>query len=339
MPEPTQPSVPERRYDPVSGRWVVIAGNRADRPHDLPTEIDPPQLESCSFCAGRESETTEPVAVWASEGSASHDHEWQVRVVPNLYPAFVASEPLISDSPAIADQHSIGLHDVVIESPRHQRRMTELTLAESEIVFQAYRSRLQDYAKDPAIVYGFFFKNCGRAAGMSREHIHSQMVGLPFVPPVVQTELDHSERFFQKTGRCIFCDLIQRERDAGLRIVAESDQLIALCPYASRFSYETWILPKKHLSFFEQTANDLLRELTELVHKVLFCLEQELNQPAYNYLLHTNPFDTCQKDHYHWHIEIIPRVARLAGLEWGTGIHINSVSPEVAAANLRKLTR
>lgn len=301
-PEPTQPSVPERRYDPISGRWVVIAENRTARPHDLPIKIDEPQLESCSFCAGRESETTEPVAVWAPTASPSHDHEWQVRVVPNLYPAFVPAGSLTPDSPVIGKEHSLGLHDVVIESPQHQRRMTELTVAETRIVFEAYRGRLQDYAKADAIAYGFFFKNCGSAAGMSREHIHSQMVGLPFVPPVVQTELDNSKRFFLETGRCVFCDLIRRERDEKLRIVAESDQLIAFCPYASRFSYETWILPKKHLFFFEQTANDLLLELAQMVHEVLQGLEQELNRPAYNYLLHTNPFDTCRKDHYHWHI-------------------------------------
>ena len=134
----------------------------------------------------------------------------------------------------------------------------------------------------------------------------------------------------------MFCDLIRRECHQSLRVVAETDLLIAYCPFASRFSYETWILPKKHLSFFEDTANDLLLDLACMMRDLLQRLELVLESPAYNYLLHTSPFDSYRKDHYHWHIEIIPRLARLAGLEWGTGIHINSVPPETAAARLRK---
>ena len=196
LPEPTPPSVPERRRDPVSGRWVVIAGNRATRPHDLPTILDQPQLDSCSFCAGRESETTEPVAVWPPAEPSSHGFDWQVRVVPNLFPAFVPTD--VAAPITETGQRSLGLHDVVIESPRHLRRLTELSAAETELVFRAYRGRLRHYAEHSEITYGLIFKNCGAAAGMSREHIHSQMVGLPFVPPVVQTELDNSELFFSR---------------------------------------------------------------------------------------------------------------------------------------------
>ena len=337
---PTLRSVPERRYDPVSGTWVVIAADRASRPHDIRTAADSPELESCAFCAGREDETTPAVATWAPL-SGSSGEAWQVRIVPNLYPAFIdPSETLplefAESESSESGQPSRGYHDVVIESPRHVRRLTDLSQEECHLVFQAYRERLRQYATDPEIKVGLIFKNCGSSAGMSREHIHSQMVGLPFVPTTLQTELDRSQAHFSKFGTCLFCDLIQQEREQGERVVEETEQLIAYCPFASRFAFEIWILPKKHLFSFEDLANDSLSELSELMQRLLGKLEKQLGEPSYNYLIHTSPFDSHRKDHYHWHIEIIPRLSQLAGLELGSGIHINSVPPEAAAALLRQ---
>lgn len=335
-PEQTPRSAPERRFEPVSGDWVVIAADRASRPHDLSHGIDQPQLNSCAFCAGHEAETTSAVATWPLRQGQTDD-SWQVRVVPNLYPAFVnhARDSANTNGHAFTEP-SCGYHDVVIESPKHLRRLTELSVEEAGVVFRAYRERLAQYASDSRIAQAIVFKNCGTTAGMSREHIHSQMVGLPFIPPVIQTELDNAQRYFANSSRCLFCDLMEQERQTMERVVKETDTFLAYCPFASRFGFEVWILPKKHLSFFEQLANDSVLELAQLMQDVLGMLEKEFNHPSYNYVIHTSPFDSCRKDHYHWHIEIIPRLSQLAGLELGTGIHINSFPPEVAAARLRQ---
>ena len=317
-----------------------MAADRASRPHDIRPAADQPELDSCAFCAGREDETTPAVATWAPL-SANAEQPWQVRVVPNLYPAFIdpretpQSEFAESELSA-SGQRSQGYHDVVIESPQHVRRLTELSKDECHLVFRAYRERLRQYATDPEIKVGLIFKNCGSSAGMSREHIHSQMVGLPFVPTNLQTELDNSQAHYANCGTCLFCDLINQEREQGERVVQETDHLIAYCPFASRFAFEIWILPKKHLSSFQELANDSLSELSELMHSLLGKLERELGEPSYNYLIHTSPFDSHRKDHYHWHIEIIPRLSQLAGLELGSGIHVNSIPPEAAAARLRQ---
>lgn len=337
--EPTRQCAPERRLNPFTGDWVIIAGNRAHRPQDLATEIDAARLSSCPFCAGRESETTAAIAELDPPRSASHGHAWQVRVVPNLYPAFI-SGPSGGDNsdPTLAAEASHGQHDVVIESPRHLTRLTELTDDEASVVFRAYQQRMLDYASDPQLVYGIIFKNCGSAAGMSREHIHAQMAGLPFIPPMIDRELTLSAQFHHENGRCLFCTTIEQEIADGKRVVHTTPRLVAICPFASRFPYETWILPRAHQASFESTPVDLMSELSALMLEILRQLESLVPCPAYNYIVHTSPFDTRWKDHYHWHIEVIPRLSRLAGLELGTGVHVNTVSPELAANRLRKLT-
>ena len=200
-PGPTKPSAPERRFDQVTGKWVIIAGNRDDRPIDRPATVEKPRLTSCQFCGGRESETTPASASWPPPASSPHDFPWQVRVVPNLYPAFVPVEDGIASAACSGNQSVVshGQHDVVIESPLHLTRINELSPDEADLIFHAYRQRLREYAEDPEIVYGIAFKNCGTAAGMSREHIHSQLAGLPFVPPVMELELARTAAYFRES--------------------------------------------------------------------------------------------------------------------------------------------
>lgn len=317
------PTRPEYRQDPITGNWVVIASSRADRPIEFESPPIRRPKRDCPFCPGNEAST--PVA--SLELFDPNDGNWQVRIVANLYPAFDATfqaDQMQSDSVS-----ACGSHEVIIESPRHVSRITELTDAEVAVVFDAYRQRFRSLADDKRIVYGLLFKNCGLAAGISLEHVHSQLVALPIVPPVVDCELRGARARFAETDRCIYCDIIAQSKD---RIIDSDDSFVAFCPFASRFPYEMWILPRHHSAHFH--TEDDSASLGRFVRGTLRRLEQQIPGAAYNMILHSSPFDSDRYDYYHWHIEIIPRLATVAGLEWGSGIHVNVVTPETAAAQL-----
>jgi UDPglucose--hexose-1-phosphate uridylyltransferase len=224
---------------------------------------------------------------------------------------------------------------VVIESPRHLRSLTELTDAEVALVFRAYRDRTRDMERDKQVAYALAFKNVGPAAGASLEHIHSQIVGLPLVPPVMHEELQGAAKFFAIQRDCVFCHLIQQELLARRRIVVRVEQFVAICPYASRFPYEVWVLPERHSASFQHSPDAQLAVLARTARCILSALERGCGITAYNFLIHSSPFDIDCQDHYHWHMEIIPRTVKAAGFEWGTGMQINPVLPEEAADQLR----
>jgi UDPglucose--hexose-1-phosphate uridylyltransferase len=183
--------------------------------------------------------------------------------------------------------------------------------------------------------YVQIFKNVGPAAGASLEHGHSQLVALPGVPEVIEQELSASGEFFGQHGRPLLVDMLDRERSAGERVVAQTPSFVAVCPYASRFPYEVWIAPRRHNPRYEDAQPGDLGEVSRLARDIVGCIERAVGQAAYNCFLHTQPFDTPQHDHYHWHIEILPRLTKVAGFEWSTGCFINPYPPESAAAHLR----
>jgi UDPglucose--hexose-1-phosphate uridylyltransferase len=180
------------------------------------------------------------------------------------------------------------------------------------------------------------FKNVGALAGASLEHTHSQLIVTPIVPVSVEEEMTGALEFFNYRGRCIFCDMIQQELGSEKRIVLDTPNFVSFAPYASRFPFETWILPKNHNSHYENIQKTEVDELGTVLKTILLKLEAALDKPAYNYIIHPSPFNVQALPHYHWHIEIIPRLTRVAGFEWGTGFYINSVPPEQAAAYLRE---
>jgi UDPglucose--hexose-1-phosphate uridylyltransferase len=206
-------------------------------------------------------------------------------------------------------------------------------LSESQIceVLWVYRDRLVDLKKDPRLVYGMIFKNVGAAAGASLEHTHSQLIVTPIVPINVWEEMAGSLEFYHYRGRCVYCDMIQQELAHEKRIVMDTPGFIAFCPFASRFPFETWVLPKTHSSHYENIHKNEVDELSGVMRQVIGKIEVALDQPAYNYIIHTAPFDTQELGHYHWHIEITPSLTKAAGFEWGTGFYINPVPPEDAA--------
>jgi UDPglucose--hexose-1-phosphate uridylyltransferase len=323
--------MPELRIDPIGGRRVYIAEDRAGRPNDFalgdeqavddrgPSEA---AVAECPFCAGNEAATPHELAVACDERG-----QWQVRVVPNKFPALSLES---------ADESAAGAHEVIIESPRHLLEATELSIEQFATVLQVYRDRLRHWAADGRLAHGLVFKNSGGAAGASLRHVHSQLTVLPYVPEAVQRELDAASDFFAQRGACIFCDLIRREIAEEARVVRREEGMIAVAAYAGRQPLEMWVLPERHAARFDELADGELVPLAAMLHGVLRALAAVLPGAAYNLMLHSGPFHPLATDHYHWHWEIVPRVAQLAGFELGTGAYINPLSPERAAARLRE---
>jgi UDPglucose--hexose-1-phosphate uridylyltransferase len=329
----------EFRQDPLSRRWVIIGGERAGRPNEFVEAATRAVGLFCPFCGGHEPETPDAIATYGGNGKA----KWLVRVVPNKYPALTTNNGALSTRQPLATIQGadsipgFGCHEVIIESPRHVASLSELTDAEAEATFVAYRDRLCQLKADGRYRYVQIFKNAGPAAGASLEHVHSQLIALPSVPEAIQQELAGSDDYFRQHGRPALLDLLNQEAAAGNRIVAQTDHFVALCPYASRFPYEVWIAPCRHQPRFEDAEAGELGELSRLARDVIGRIERAIGPVAYNYFLHTQPFDMPAYDHYHWHIEITPRLLKVAGFEWGTGCFINPYPPEAAAAHLRSL--
>lgn len=329
----------EYRQDPLSRRWIITGSDRAARPNEF---LEPPitrQPGPCPFCAGNESETPDAVSTYVLNGGKN----WLVRVVPNKYPAIStdqsvdrATAPLSAGSGVgSAGIPGFGRHEVIIESPRHVASFTELIPLEAEFVIRAYRDRLSQLKAERRYAYVQIFKNVGPAAGASLEHVHSQLLALPGVPEAIQQELTASGDYYRQSGVSLLGKLIADELAAGTRIVAETDRFVAFCPYASRFSYEVWVAPRRHEPCFEDVEDGQFGELSRLMQDVIGRIERTVGQPTYNYFLHTQPFDMPAAGHYHWHIEIIPRLSKVAGFEWSTGCFINPLASESAAEHLR----
>jgi len=271
--------------------------------------------------------------------AAGSSGQWQVRVVPNKYPAVTLGQhPYVRpDTSAFGQvpQSPDGAHEVLIESPRHIQDITEQTVQELALVLQVYRDRLRHWSADERIQHATLFKNVGVAAGASLEHIHSQLIALPAAPPAMIAELQASQHYYSVHQTCIFCQLLSEELTHRKRFVAETGPFVAFCAYAGRQPYETWIMPQEHAANFEQLADGDLEALAILLQEVVRRLHAQLDPLSYNLILHTAPFYEIDSAHYHWHFELIPRCTRFAGFEWGAGIHINPLAPERAAARLR----
>lgn len=329
--------MPELRKDPVIGRWVIVAEERAKRPTDLHVPAADLATGFCPFCPGNESKTPPEVFAYRDPGRPRDGAGWHVRVVPNKFPVLRVEGALDKRAYGMYDRmQGIGAHEVFIETPEHLRSLTPLPDRHVADVLTAYRERLLDLRRDERLKYGMLFKNVGQAAGASLEHTHSQLIVTPVVPRRVTEELVGAQRHFEYRGRCVFCDIIYQELGMDERIVMVTDRFIALAPYASRFPFETWILPREHASHYETLSGAEIEDLAFVLKRVLRRLEGALGAPPYNYMVHTGPFNGGHLEHYHWHIEIIPRLTRTAGFEWGTGFYINPVPPESAAEYLRK---
>lgn len=329
--------MPEIRKDPIVDRWVVIAPDRARRPIEVSDISDLPGSGFDPFAEGNESWTPNEIfAVRRSESSADGPG-WQVRVIPNKYPAVVSSGDIQSLRDGFYQSMTgFGFHEVIIECPHDETSLARLSVANIQDVLSAYHQRMITLKQDSRIAHALIFKNKGASAGASLRHSHSQLIATPLVPIAIQEQIGGANRYYQQHGRSVFEELIDRELEIGSRVVLNTDAYLAFCPYASRFPYETWIVPKRQHSHFETIDEQSLQKLAKSLKSVLQKIERGLNDPPYNYMIHTAPFHEAAMPHYCWHMEIFPRLTRVAGFEWGSGFYINPVPPEEAARVLRE---
>jgi UDPglucose--hexose-1-phosphate uridylyltransferase len=330
--------MPELRKDPVTGCWVIISTERAQRPQHHP--LRPPRVETgpCPFCAGNEVMTPPEVLAYRADQNQLGKAGWAVRVVPNKYPALVNEDhELRNDDGFYQSTNGLGVHEVIIENPEHVENMALLSEKQLEAVLLAYRDRMLHFRADSRWRCILIYKNQGAEAGATLPHVHSQLVVLPSIPRAVLEELDGAKRFYEATGRCIYCEMIRKEIDEHKRIVAEHEYFVALCPYAARFPFEVWILPREHSSCFEKSLPHIYIDLARVLRETLIRLDRQLDDPPFNYIVHSNPLGESENGFYHWHIEIMPRLTQVAGFEWGSGSYINQVAPEDAARLLRGL--
>ncbi len=340
--------MPELRMDPIKERWVIIAVERARRPEDFQIPPEETRLHACPFCYGNEDKTPPEVFAIRPPDSPPDTSGWRVRVTPNKYPALRIEGDLVREGVGVFDRMSgIGAHEVVIENPDHNRSLADLSIEEIRDVLLAYRERIKDLRKDQRFRYVLVFKNHRSAAGASLSHSHSQIIATPVTPFIVIQELRAAQEHYLKKERCIFCDIIKQELVIGRRVVKADEDYLLWAPFASCFPFETWLFPLKHRHDFTLLADDELLVLARAMKEMLLRMKLVLNDPPYNFVLHTSPsltprpgkpqyWGTIEYD-YHWHLELVPRLTKIAGFEWGTGFYINPTPPEVAAEELRKI--
>lgn len=330
--------MPELRKDPIVGRWVIISTERGKRPSDFTVPEKRKEPKSCPFCPGNESLTPPEIMALRDDGSRPNTPGWRLRVISNKYPALMIEGDLNREGEGMFDRmNGIGAHEVVIETPDHQQDLVDLDTSQIRQVIAAYRERMLDLKKDFRFKYLMVFKNQGEAAGASLEHSHSQLIATPIVPKRVREELEGSQKYFGYKERCIFCDAIRQDLIFATRVVCETEEFVAVEPFAPRFPFETWVLPKKHESSFINISDRQIEDFGRILKTVLTKLKIALSDPPYNYVLHTDTFSANAREYYHWHLEIIPKLTKVAGFEWGTGFYINPVAPEDAALYLREI--
>lgn len=330
--------MPQLRQDPVTLRWVAIATERAKRPlaFTRAAKAAVPPSAQCPFDEGHEQMTPPEVMADRAPGTAPNSPGWSFRVVPNLYPAFGPADaaPTVELVGSFATMRGSGVHEVLIDSPDHYRDIADVDVAKVEQIVRGYIDRYNAAAANPSVQYVLVIINHGREAGASLEHPHSQLFGIPVVPDAVAEEIAGVARYQREAGACPYCKMVDEERSAGERLVLENADFVAFAPFASRLPFESWIVPKRHSARFETMAAGEQRSFAAALHALLAKLKVGLNDPPYNLYIHTAP---CREggEEYHWHVELLPKLAIAAGFELGTGIYINVATPESAAEFLR----
>jgi UDPglucose--hexose-1-phosphate uridylyltransferase len=329
--------VPELRKDPITGRWVIISTDRQKRPNDF--RLERASLvgnEYCPFCVGHEDMTPPEVLAFRNSGQPANGPGWDLRVVTNKFPALQVEGNLDREGEGMFDRmNGVGAHEVIIEHPDHAKSLATMSEMEIERVLWAFRERIVDLKRDTRFRYILIFKNQGASAGATLEHSHSQLIALPIVPDFVREELEGAKRHYDQKERCVFCDIIRQEVSAGRRVIHENADIVALAPYAPRFPFETWLLPRSHGPRFEDAPRPVYENLARMLKSVLQRMNRALENPSYNLVIHSAPFSEPRVEYYHWHVELMPKLTRTAGFESGTGFYINPTSPEEAAEVLR----
>jgi UDPglucose--hexose-1-phosphate uridylyltransferase len=338
--------VPQLRQDLATRKWCIIATERAKRPDDFTARRHAESLvahsPTCPFCAGNEHMTPTPVYVIPDPASPG-GKAWQVRVVPNMFPALVVP---LEDAEArkrhrkgiYLEMEGCGQHEVVIESPDHSKTIATMSIEEIHNIVRTYRERFLAMDRMNWNQLIIIFRNQGEVAGTSLAHPHSQIVGAPIVPEDIRCRLDEAQRYFDDNGTCVYCDMLEAEITEGTRLVCSNAGFVAFCPFASTVPYAMWIVPRRHASSFGVLTDEEAGLLARILKDALLKLHVLLANPDYNYVIRSSPHHSAGEPHFHWYLEVMPRLTTMAGFEIGSGININVVVPESAAAELRNAT-
>lgn len=328
------------RFDVTTNDWVIFAPERTRRPHDLKKTVPPVQSPEslCPFCPGNERFASPEIFALRS-GGEPNTPGWRVRVVANKFPVLRIEDDFhrSEDGPLFRNMGGCGAHEVLIETPEHERFLGHQSAEHIEFVMRTLQLRFNDLLRDSRFQTIVIFKNHGEEAGTSLRHPHWQLIATPVVPRQLRLKHAVATEYFDRTGDCLYCVLLHEEVHAGKRVVAENEHFTALTPYASHSPFETWILPRSHQSSFGQVEAARLRPLAEILKTVLAKIFSGLDNPAFNLTLNTAPRGDEDKRYFLWHMEIIPRLSRPAGFELGSGMAINTVLPEEAAKFLNNV--
>ena len=331
--------MPEVRLNRITGDWVIIATERAKRPEEFARKKERKELSgyvaTCPFCVGNEDQT--PPETFSLMGS---DGNWSVRSVPNKFSA-LSSEGIIIKKKTDFKQYisGVGLHEVIIETPEHNKTTALLPLSHIEQILTAYKNRLLAFYEDPRVEHVIIFKNHGQSAGTSLEHPHSQIVGTPVFPGQVMTRLEGAMRnyYYVDYRECIYCTYMKGEMKEEERIVSENESFVAFVPYAALSPFHTWIFPKRHSACFGLTTDKEIGKLAEILRDILLRLYIGLENPDFNYVLRSLSSQGADAKYFHWYISVVPRITHAAGFELGTGMYINTALPEESAQFLRQV--
>lgn len=326
----------EIRHNLLTGEWSVIAPERAKRPGDLAKAKSQPDIpvyqETCPFCRGNEHLTSEERFRLRSD-----DGSWLIRSVPNKFSVLSpVGEVAPRNEPLGETVSGVGLHEVVIETPFHNRPLALFPPGHAEKLVWTYRERFRAFYADPRIRHVILFKNHGEESGASLQHPHSQVVGLPIVPGQVLERADAALQYQLENGDCLVCRMIAEEKRVGVRMVAENDIFTAFIPFAALSPFHVWIFPKAHSACFATLEDEQIRPLTQILQTILGKIYTSLNNPAFNFVVRSLAVKDAKAGYFHWYISIIPRVGKAAGFELGTGMYVNSSLPETSAAFLRE---
>ena len=326
----------ELRQDLVTGDWVVIATGRAKRPEEFASNrraaIEEDSGRPCFFCYPEETGQEKDVLLYERANG-----EWSLRVFPNKYPAFTRGRaPKHYEEGPYFSMDGTGYHELIVTRDHH-KQIAHLNVLEVAEIIDAYQERYVDLMNKKSVNYIEIFHNHGKEAGASLAHPHSQLMAIPVISPYVQLELDGAESYHRANKKCAYCSMVEWEIENKKRVIFENDDFIAFCPFSSRAAFEVWVMPKKHKPYFERTSDKDKLGAAEALQVAINKIYKALEDPAYNFYIHTAPCDGKDYPHFHWHIEILPHTSNWAGFELSTGIEISTIQPEVAAEYLRKI--
>jgi len=335
--------MPELRRDPITHGWVIFAPQRSKRPSDFFVHGRSDDQPQCPFCPGQEpADGGQPILTLPPDADFP-DAPWSMKVVTDRYPLLSTDEGFERFGEGMYDlMQGYGVHELLIESPHHGLRFDDFGEHRLAAIFGLYQHRIIELSRDRRVMHVLITRNIGHDAGAHYHHPHSHVVAMPIVPKKLMEELDGGRAYFQYRERCIFCDIVQQELTDRDRIVLENDSFVAFCSYASRFPFEVTVVPKVHQPRFETIRPEETADLAAMMKRLIGGLNRLLNDPPLNYIVHSAPTVHARRERfehvgqfYHWHIELLPKLTRVAGFEWGSGFYINPMLPEDAAAHLR----